>query len=242
MRDRATTSPSSATDRSGRRSRSCSPSAAGGSACSRSSRPPIRCRAPCTSTTRSPASCRPPAIADELRRPAPRPPTSTSGATPPARRCCASAAAPLGLSRLAGSEHVPAARARAAARSRARARCRRRGRARLRSRRRSTPTPTASPSRWRATAHATRCAARYAVGCDGANSFVRAQLGVDGHRPRLLLRLADRRRPAASSRRVWSPLNVQICDPARPTTLVSGGPGRRRWEFMRLPGRERSRI
>jgi hypothetical protein len=35
--------------------------------------------------------------------------------------------------------------------------------------------------------------------------------------------------------RVFDPINLQICDPARPTTAVSGGPGRRRFEFMRLP-------
>jgi hypothetical protein len=34
---------------------------------------------------------------------------------------------------------------------------------------------------------------------------------------------------------VFNPINLQICDPRRPTTVVSGGPGRRRWEFMRLP-------
>ncbi|HWS44932.1 MAG TPA: FAD-dependent monooxygenase, partial [Acidimicrobiia bacterium] len=35
--------------------------------------------------------------------------------------------------------------------------------------------------------------------------------------------------------RGFDPLNLQVCDPTRPTTVVSGGPGRRRWEFMRLP-------
>ncbi|MBV8522385.1 MAG: bifunctional 3-(3-hydroxy-phenyl)propionate/3-hydroxycinnamic acid hydroxylase, partial [Acetobacteraceae bacterium] len=36
--------------------------------------------------------------------------------------------------------------------------------------------------------------------------------------------------------REWSPSNWQLCDPRRPTTIISGGPGRRRWEFMVLPG------
>jgi flavoprotein hydroxylase len=76
--------------------------------------------------------------------------------------------------------------------------------------------------------------ARYVVGCDGANSFVRQHLGATvsdlGFFFDWLIVDILPREP-----RVWSPLNVQVCDPARPTTLVSGGPGRRRWEFMRLP-------
>ena len=77
--------------------------------------------------------------------------------------------------------------------------------------------------------------ARYAVGCDGANSFVRGALGAGWHDlgfhfDWLVVDVIP------SEPRRWDPLNWQLCDPARPTTLVSGGPGRRRWEFMRLPG------
>jgi 2-polyprenyl-6-methoxyphenol hydroxylase-like FAD-dependent oxidoreductase len=76
--------------------------------------------------------------------------------------------------------------------------------------------------------------ARWIVGCDGANSFVRTQVGATvtdlGFFFDWLIVDVLPARPT-----VWRPLNVQVCDPARPTTLVSGGPGRRRWEFMRLP-------
>jgi flavoprotein hydroxylase len=78
--------------------------------------------------------------------------------------------------------------------------------------------------------------AAYLVGCDGANSFVRSRMNtfvtdLGFHYDWLVLDVI-----AHDQDRVWSPLNLQLCDPARPTTAVSGGPGRRRWEFMRLPG------
>ncbi len=77
--------------------------------------------------------------------------------------------------------------------------------------------------------------ARYVVGCDGANSFVREQLGATVTDLGFFFDwLIVDVLPGAPRR--WRPLNIQICDPVRPTTLVSGGPGRRRWEFMRLPG------
>ncbi|HET6704953.1 bifunctional 3-(3-hydroxy-phenyl)propionate/3-hydroxycinnamic acid hydroxylase [Amycolatopsis sp.] len=77
--------------------------------------------------------------------------------------------------------------------------------------------------------------ARWVVGCDGANSFVREHLDVPvtdlGFSYEWLLCDVRLKEP-----REFVPTNVQICDPARPTTLVGSGPGRRRWEFMRLPG------
>jgi flavoprotein hydroxylase len=78
-------------------------------------------------------------------------------------------------------------------------------------------------------------AARFVVGCDGANSTVRSHLGATVTDLGFFFDwLIVDVRPHAPA--VWRPLNVQICDPVRPTTLVSGGPGRRRWEFMALPG------
>lgn len=77
--------------------------------------------------------------------------------------------------------------------------------------------------------------ARYLVGADGARSPVRKASGIvfeDLHfeEPWLVVdalvddpsRLPD--------------VNLQICDPARPTTCVLMGQGRHRWEFMILPG------
>jgi flavoprotein hydroxylase len=79
--------------------------------------------------------------------------------------------------------------------------------------------------------------ARWVVGCDGANSFVRSRMGATvtdlGFFFDWLIVDVLPRVP-----KVWRPLNIQVCDPVRPTTLVSGGPGRRRWEFMRLPGED----
>ena len=77
--------------------------------------------------------------------------------------------------------------------------------------------------------------ARYLIGADGANSTVRQHMGTSvtdlGFAfDWLVVDLIPH------EQRDWSPMNWQLCDPARPATIISGGPGRRRWEFMRLPG------
>ncbi len=80
-----------------------------------------------------------------------------------------------------------------------------------------------------------RVDASYVVGCDGANSTVRDLLGVEFEDRGFFFDwlVVD---VALHEPRVFDPPNLQVCDPRRPTTVVSGGPGRRRWEFMCLPG------
>lgn len=83
--------------------------------------------------------------------------------------------------------------------------------------------------------------ARYVVGCDGANSLVRRRMGATMHDQGFFFDwlIVD---TIPTDDFVWSPQNWQLCDPARPTTIVSGGRGRRRWEFMRLPGEDPAEL
>lgn len=81
-----------------------------------------------------------------------------------------------------------------------------------------------------------RFRAAYVVGADGASSFVRSQMGATNlvdlgflYDWLVVDLVLDDQSP-------WVPMNRQICDSERPTTMVSGGPGRRRWEFQRMPG------
>ncbi|MFJ3802502.1 bifunctional 3-(3-hydroxy-phenyl)propionate/3-hydroxycinnamic acid hydroxylase [Streptomyces sp. NPDC090088] len=79
--------------------------------------------------------------------------------------------------------------------------------------------------------------ARYVVGTDGANSLVRSWIGSAltdlGYFHDWLV--VDLLMLAPLEDFDFSPAAWQLCDPQRPTTLVPGGPGRRRFEFMRLP-------
>ncbi|RYH71119.1 MAG: bifunctional 3-(3-hydroxy-phenyl)propionate/3-hydroxycinnamic acid hydroxylase [Alcaligenaceae bacterium] len=79
--------------------------------------------------------------------------------------------------------------------------------------------------------------AKYVVGADGANSFVRAALGLDfaDHGFFFDWLILDMIMPVISGLDL-GPTHWQLCDPVRPTTIVPGGPGRRRWEYMVLPG------
>ncbi|WP_116209799.1 bifunctional 3-(3-hydroxy-phenyl)propionate/3-hydroxycinnamic acid hydroxylase [Streptomyces olivoreticuli] len=76
--------------------------------------------------------------------------------------------------------------------------------------------------------------AAYVVGCDGANSTVRSLLGPEMtdlgfDRDWVVVDVVPHTPPT------WLPYACQRLGPARPTTLVPAGPGRRRWEFMVMP-------
>ncbi len=88
---------------------------------------------------------------------------------------------------------------------------------------------------------------RWAIGCDGARSIVRKQLGIalddlDFEEPWLVVD-AEVDAPVRFPD-IWGvpmaadlqQLSVMMCDPQRPATIVPGRGTIRRWEFMLLPG------
>ncbi len=93
---------------------------------------------------------------------------------------------------------------------------------------------TEQTGRWSPTEEMHTVRGRYLIGADGANSFVRQHIETSvtdlGFAFDWLV--ID---VIPHEQRVWEPSALQVCDPVRPTTVVPGGRGRRRWEFMRLP-------
>jgi 3-(3-hydroxy-phenyl)propionate hydroxylase len=83
--------------------------------------------------------------------------------------------------------------------------------------------------------------ASFAIGCDGASSFVRAAMGIDwlslGYDQDWLV-LDIVQGPEADL-----PLEtMQVCDPARLTTYVCVKDPNRRWEFQLMPGETREEM
>ena len=76
--------------------------------------------------------------------------------------------------------------------------------------------------------------AKFVAGTDGANSFVRESLSIENEdRGYFFDWLILDMIPHGDYE--MKPAQWQLCDPRRPTTIVPGGPGRRRWEYMLLP-------
>ncbi len=87
--------------------------------------------------------------------------------------------------------------------------------------------------------------ARYVVGCDGARSLVRQAIGsrhrdLGLHQPWLVVDLLCD--PTSTRVQALPDYTVQLCDPARPMTVVNVGGDRRRWEIMLMPGDDPARL
>jgi 3-(3-hydroxy-phenyl)propionate hydroxylase len=87
-----------------------------------------------------------------------------------------------------------------------------------------------------------RATGRFLVGCDGAASSVRKALSVPVEdlgfdEPWVVVDCRVRGDTGLPDN-----ISYQFCDPRRPTTTVPAGPGRRRWEFMLLPGETREEM
>jgi len=87
--------------------------------------------------------------------------------------------------------------------------------------------------------------ARYVVGCDGARSLVRQAVGSQHidlglHQPWLVVDLLCD--PSSPRVEALPDYTIQLCDPARPMTVVNVGGERRRWEIMLMPGDDPTRL
>lgn len=83
--------------------------------------------------------------------------------------------------------------------------------------------------------------ARYVIGADGANSLVRKAIGTDEtdlgfFYDWLVIDVI----PHVDIE--WPIGGLQVCDPANPVSVIPGGPGRRRWEYMVMPGEDPAQI
>jgi 2-polyprenyl-6-methoxyphenol hydroxylase-like FAD-dependent oxidoreductase len=94
---------------------------------------------------------------------------------------------------------------------------------------------------WKRSGEQREVRADYLIGCDGARSLVRERMNTPvedlGFAYDWLIADTIPRDPG-----LLAGVNLQVCDPERPTTLVAGGPGRRRWEWMLLPGETREQL
>ena len=83
--------------------------------------------------------------------------------------------------------------------------------------------------------------ARFAVGCDGANSRVRQYLRSEVEDLTFFYDwlIVD---VIPHVERDWGNASIQLCTPARPTTVVPAGAGRRRWEFMVMPDEDPATV